>query len=168
MIKTPNDSIAEIIETMRPRHANPTWDSVDKHIELGNVNGGAILNLIDNAAGLAAIRHCRSRVVTASMDEMHFLNPVKVGELLILKARVNYVGRTSLEVGVHVVTENLSTGVQKTTGTALLTFVCLDDKGRPKQVPPMDYVTDEDKLIFEEAKNRVQLRKERRSKRIKK
>ncbi|MHA2099719.1 MAG: acyl-CoA thioesterase [Candidatus Kariarchaeaceae archaeon] len=110
--KSPRDSETETSLLMMPSHSNPTWQS-EGGLELGAVNGGAILNLIDNVAGLAALRHCRTRVVTASIDRMDFLNPVHVGELLILKARVNYVGRTSMEIGVRVETEDLGTGNRK-------------------------------------------------------
>ena len=124
--KSPRNSEIETSLLMMPSHSNPTWKS--DGLELGAVNGGAILNLIDNIAGLAALRHCRTRVVTASIDRMDFLNPVHVGELLVLKARVNYVGRTSMEVGIRVETEDLVTGSRKKTGYAFLTFVAVDEK----------------------------------------
>jgi acyl-CoA hydrolase len=133
--KYPRDSELETSLLMMPNHSNPSWE--DDHIELGNVNGGAILNLIDNIAGLVALRHCRTRVVTASIAQMSFLNPVHVGDLLILKARVNYVGKTSLEIGVRVETENLSTGERKQTGSAYLTMVAIDRKGKPIPAPKL-------------------------------
>ncbi len=150
--KPPSASAVETYQIMMPSHSNPSWKNGE--IELGAVNGGAILNLIDNIAGIAALRHCRTRVVTASIDSMSFLNPVHVGELLILKASVNYVGRTSLEVGVRVETENLRTGERKKTGSAYLTFVAIDENGKPIPVPPLSPQTPEEKRRYEEAKIR--------------
>ena len=142
---------------MMPAHSNPTWRSDD--LELGAVNGGAILNLIDNVAGLVALRHCRTRVVTASIDRMDFLNPVHVGELLILKSRVNYVGRTSMEIGVRVETEDLSTGERKKTGSAYLTMVAVNSDGKPIPAPSLRVESEEDQRRLDEAKMRLKIRK---------
>ncbi len=160
--KTPSESAIETYQIMMPSHSNPSWK--DGKVELGTVNGGAILNLIDNVAGIVALRHCRTRVVTASIDSMSFLSPVHVGELLILKASVNYVGKTSLEVGVRVETENLRTGERRKTGTAYLTFVAISETGKPIPVPPLKPKTEEEKRRWEEAKRR----REERLKTIKK
>ncbi len=160
--KTPSASAVTTYQVMMPSHSNPS--RTGDELELGAVNGGAILNLIDNIGGIAALRHCRSKVVTASIDKMNFLNPVNVGELLILRANVNYVGRTSLEVGVRVETEHLFTGERKLTGTAFLTFVCLDEDDRPKQAPPLILENEIDKKRYEQAKIRLLHRKELREK----
>jgi len=154
--KSPRNSEIETVQLMMPSHSNPSVNS--GKVEIGNVNGGAILNLIDNVAGLCALRHCRSRVVTASIDRMSFHHPVHVGELLILKARVNYVGRTSMEVGVRVETENLRTGDQQLTGTAYMTFVAVDDEGKPTPAPGLILETEEDKRRHEEAIERLKER----------
>ncbi|MFV2015219.1 MAG: acyl-CoA thioesterase [Candidatus Heimdallarchaeota archaeon] len=158
--KSPSESEIETSLLMMPSHSNPTWKT--DGLELGAVNGGSILNHIDNVAGLAALRHCRTRTVTASIDRMDFLNPVHVGELLILKARVNYVGRTSMEVGVTIETEDLGTGNRKKTGKAYLTFVAIDENGSPIAAPKLKLETDEDRIRFEEAKERLAFRIEHR------
>ncbi|MHA2171670.1 MAG: acyl-CoA thioesterase [Candidatus Kariarchaeaceae archaeon] len=155
--KTPQESELETSLLMMPSHSNPSWRN--GNIELGNVNGGAILNLIDNIAGLVALRHCRTRVVTASIDRMSFHNPVHVGELLILKARVNFVGRTSMEVGVRVETENLRSGNRKRTGSAFLTFVSIDDYGNPIPATPLKLETELEQRRYEDAKRRFAERK---------
>lgn len=160
--KAPSHSAIVTYKTMMPADSNPSWRGDE--LELGAVNGGAILNMIDNVAGLVALRHCRTRVVTASIDKMNFLHPVFVGELLILKANVNYVGQKSMEVGVRVEIENLLTGERHLTGTAYLTFVCLDEQGKPKLAPPLLLENDLDRRRYEQAKIRLQHRKELRAK----
>jgi acyl-CoA hydrolase len=107
----------------------------------GNVHGGTVMRLCDEAAALAAIKHSRQRVVTAAMDRMAFLYPIYVGELVTLSATVNAAWRTSMEVGVRVDAENPRTGRVRHTNTAYLTFVALDDEGNPAPVPPL-IVTD--------------------------
>src|SRR5262245_55446977 len=106
-------------QLMMPQHANPA----------GNVHGGAVLQLIDQAAGVAAMRHCRRRVVTARLDDMSFLRPVYIGNLLTIMAAVNHVGRTSMEVGVRAEAEDLNTGRRWHVASAYLIFVALDDAG---------------------------------------
>jgi acyl-CoA hydrolase len=101
----------------------------------GNVHGGAIMRLCDEVAGIAAVRHSGSRVVTAAMDRMTFLSPVFVGNLLTVRATVNAAWRTSMEVGVRVESENVRTGETQHTSTAYLTMVALDDDGQPAPVP---------------------------------
>ena len=103
----------------------------------GFVHGGTVMKLCDDAAGVAAIKHSRCRVVTAGMDRMTFLEPVEIGELLTLKAAVNAVWRTSMEIGVRVDAERPRTGEIRHTSTAYLTFVALDDDGRPTEIPPL-------------------------------
>src|SRR5207248_11607948 len=110
---------------------------------VGNVHGGTIMKLVDTAAGLAAVKHCRGLAVTAAMDEMVFLDPVYVGDLVTFKAMVNDVGRTSMEVGVRVEAENIVTGRKVHTSSAYLVYVALDRSGKPRPVPPV-IVEDED------------------------
>ena len=130
----------------------------------GNVHGGTIMKLADNAAFVVASRHCRSNVVTASVDRIDFLSPVYIGDLLILNARLNWVGRASMEIGIKIQAEDLFTGKVRHVATALLTFVALDERGKPKNVPPLILETEEDKRIFEEAGSRAKKRKETRAK----
>ena len=129
---------------MLPSDANPT----------GNVHGGTILKMVDVAAGVTAIRHARMNVVTASIDRMDFYNPVYVGNLLTLKASVNYVGTTSMEVGVRIEAENLSTGSITHTGSCYLTYVAIDEKGHPMEVPNVVPETRDEKRRWEAAKKR--------------
>ena len=110
---------------------------------LGNVHGGAIMRLVDDAGGLAAMKHCGGPVVTAAMDEMTFLEPVYVGDVVTVKAMVNDSGRTSMEVGVRVEAENVTSGRRVHTSSAYLVYVALDRSGKPRPVPPV-MVEDED------------------------
>jgi uncharacterized protein (TIGR00369 family) len=117
----------------------------------GNVHGGVVMRLADTAAALAAIRHAGSLCVTVSVDELSFLEPVHVGELLTFLASVNAVGTTSLDVGVRVESEDPVTGRQTHVATAFLVFVALDDEGRPRPVPPLLCETDEERRRQREA-----------------
>lgn len=126
---------------MNPENANP----------MGNVHGGVIMKLVDTVAGVVAIRHAGRLAVTASIDRLDFLSPVYIGDLVILRANLNMVGKTSMEVGVRVECENVLTGEVRHTASAYLTFVALDDKGRPLRVPPLILETDEDRRRNEEA-----------------
>src|SRR5947207_3408272 len=110
---------------MLPSDANP----------MGFVHGGTILKLVDVAAGVTALRHTRKTVVTASMDRMDFYNPVYVGNLLTLKASLNYAGHTSMEVGVRIEAEDLKTGKVTHTGSSYLTYVAMDENGKPTEIP---------------------------------
>jgi uncharacterized protein (TIGR00369 family) len=121
--------------TMQPMDANYR----------GSVHGGVIMRLMDEAAGTAAARHCRRQVVTAAIDSFSFVAPVEVGHLVTVKASVNDVGRTSVEVGVRVEVENILTGEVTHTSSGYLVFVALDDAGRPTPVPPLVPETDEDR-----------------------
>ena len=136
---------------MLPSDANP-W---------GNVHGGEIMKLIDSCAGAAAQRHARSRVVTARIDELSFVAPVVVGDLVTARASVNEVGRTSMEVGVRVDAENTLTGKVVHVASAYLVFVAIDDAGRPAQVPPLLAETSEDRRRVAAAKARRELRTQR-------
>ena len=124
----------------------------------GNVHGGVIMKLIDTAAGVAAVRHARSNVVTASIDRLDFHHPVFVGDLLTLRATLNFIGRTSMEVGVRVETENPITGVRRHTASAYLTYVALDRDGRPMPLPPLILETEEQMRRNREAKARRETR----------
>jgi acyl-CoA hydrolase len=124
----------------------------------GNVHGGSIMYMCDEVAGIAAVRHCGARVVTAAMDRMTFLHPVYVGNLVTLKATVNAAWRTSMEVGVRVEAEDVRTGEVTHTSTAYLTMVALDDEGRPTEVPPIAPETDDEQRRAREA----QLRRDNR------
>jgi len=138
-------------QAMLPSDANP-W---------GNVHGGEIMKLIDSCAGAAAQRHSRSRVVTARIDELSFVAPVVVGDLVTARASVNAVGRTSVEVGVRVDAENTLTGKIVHVASAYLVFVAIDDNGRPVSVPPLIAETDEEKRRMAAAKARRALREKR-------
>lgn len=113
------------------------WMGIEDANTGGFVHGGTVMKLCDEAAGLAAMRHCRMRCVTAGVDRMTFESRVDVGELLTLKARVNAVWRTSLEVGVRVEAENIRSGEVRHTSTAYLTMVAVDDEGVPVPVPDL-------------------------------
>jgi acyl-CoA hydrolase len=113
------------------------WMGIQDANNAGNVHGGHIMKLCDEAAGIAAIKHSRHRVVTAAIDRMTFIHPVYVGELLTCRASVNAVWRTSMEVGVRVEAENPQTGEARHTSTAYLTMVALDDRGQPAPVTPI-------------------------------
>lgn len=128
---------------------------------LGNVHGGVIMKEVDVAAGTAATRHAGRAAVTAGIDELSFLQPVHVGDILIVKARVNAVGRTSLEVGVRVEAEPWMGGERRHTTSAYLVFVALDDAGRPASVPPLRAETDDERRREAQALIRRQVRKER-------
>ena len=121
---------------------------------LGTVFGGKVMALIDIAAAMAAGKHARSVVVTASLDALHFIAPVKLGEYIHIKASVNYAGRTSMEVGVRVDKENPLTGEMKHCVTSYLTFVSLDTDGHPKAVPQVIPESKAEKRRFEAAKIR--------------
>jgi acyl-CoA hydrolase len=120
----------------------------------GHVHGGAIMRLCDEVAGIAAIRHCGTRVVTAGMDRMTFLVPVYLGQLLTVRSTVNAVWRTSMEVGVRVESEDVRTGEVTQTSTAYLTMVALDDDGRPTEVPPLAPETPDERRREQEAQLR--------------
>jgi acyl-CoA hydrolase len=124
----------------------------------GNVHGGAVMKHIDSTAGIVAARHACSNVVTASIDRLDFYSPVFVGDLLTLRACVNMVGKTSIEVGVRVEAENFLTGQVRHTASAYLTFVSLNHEGRPIEVPPLILESEEEMRRNREAKSRRELR----------
>jgi acyl-CoA hydrolase len=128
---------------MEPRPAEQSravlvrWMSLTDANTAGFVHGGAVMKLCDDAAGIAATKHARARVVTAAMDRMTFLEPVQIGELMTFKAAVNAAWRTSMEVGVRCEAERPREGVVRHTSTAYLTMVALDDEGNPMEIPPL-------------------------------
>ena len=128
----------------------------------GFVHGGVIMKLVDNAAGLAAIRHSRGPVVTAAIDEMSFIEPVQLGSLVTVKASLNYVGCSSMEVGVRVETEDILTGERAHTSSAYLVFVALDDTGKPREVPRLVAESPDEKRRMREAQIRREARLVRR------
>lgn len=146
--KRVKESSVIMAQQMNPLDANPA----------GNVHGGVIMKLIDTAAGAVAVRHSRSNAVTASIDRLDFHHPVYIGDFLTLKASLNFVGKTSMEVGVRVESENLITGKKCHTASAYMTFVALDKQGRPLELPPLILETEEDRLRNEEARARRETR----------
>ena len=140
----PNDSETVMSELMMPHHANI----------MGNVFGGVILSLVDHVAAVCAIRHSRKQCVTVSVDKVDFREPIHVGELITAMARVNFAGRTSMEVGVKVVAENVISGEQRHTNSCYVTYVALDDNGQPSPVPPVVPVTADEKRRYERAAQR--------------
>ncbi len=146
--KTPAQSRTVLSQVMEIADANLA----------NNVHGGVIMKLVDTAAGIAAIRHCGGRVVTASMDEMSFIEPIFLGEVVTLHAQVNDVGRTSMEVGVRVEAENVRTGEMRHVSSAYLVFVALDEQGKPRAVPPVRPESEEEHRRMAEAKIRRQHR----------
>lgn len=147
-----SESRHETSELMMPQHAN----------NLGHVFGGVMLSMMDRTAAIAAFRHCRLNVVTASIDRVDFREPILVGDLVVMKAMVNFVGRTSMEVGVRVEAEELLTGRRRHTNSCYLTFVAVDRTGRPVEVPDLLPETPDEKRRYEAAKQRRQRRLEER------
>jgi acyl-CoA hydrolase len=146
--KAVRESVSEYSELALPNDANG----------LGNMLGGKVMHLVDLAAAMAALRHARRPVVTASVDSLHFLHPVHITELMILRSSVNRVFRTSMEVGVKVETENLMTGKRLHTCSAYLTFVALDEHGKATPIPPAIPETEEEKRRYREAGERREYR----------
>ncbi len=130
------------------------WMGVLDANTAGNVHGGTVMKLCDEAAALAAIKHSRQRVVTAAMDRMAFLYPIRVGDLVTLSASVNAAWRTSMEVGVRVEAENPRTGEARHTNTAYLTMVALDEEGKPVPIPPLTAATPTEQRRLREAEMR--------------
>lgn len=133
-----------IAELMMPQFANI----------MGNVFGGYILALVDRVAAVAAIRHSRRPCVTVSVDKVDFREPIRVGELVTAMARVNYAGRTSMEVGVKVIAENVLSGERRHTNSCYLTYVALDDAGRPTAVPSVIPETKDERRRLDRATHR--------------
>ncbi|MCL4449982.1 MAG: acyl-CoA thioesterase [Candidatus Thermoplasmatota archaeon] len=136
--KTAKESEAIISRVMLPPDANVA----------GNVFGGTILKMIDEIAGIVAIKHCRKNSVTANIEHIDFIYPVHIGDLLELRGRLNFVGKSSMEVGVEVFAENLETGDINFAGRATVTMVALDGNGKPIEVPKLKLVTEEDRQLY--------------------
>lgn len=151
--KSAQDSAVVMTHLVLPQDANPA----------GNLHGGVILKHIDTAGGVVAKRHSRTNVVTASIDRMAFKAPAYMGELLTFKASLNHVGRSSMEIGVRVEAENLSTGEIRHTNSAYFTYVALDDNGKPTEVPQLALDTEIAKRRFREAELRREFRQKERA-----
>ena len=146
--KLVNKSKIHLAQLMMPEHANPA----------GNVHGGTIMKIIDNAALIAASRHTHSNCVTASVDKIDFISPVYVGNLVIAYASVNYTSRTSLEIGVRIEAECLLSGVRTHVASAYLTFVALDKDDKPLEVPSLSLETEKEKRRYNESLKRREQR----------
>ena len=146
--KPARDSSVIMTEIVLPTHANA----------LGTIFGGQVMSWIDIAGAIAAGRHARKVVVTASIDALHFVAPIRVGQVVQIKAMVNYASRTSMEVGVRVDSENPVTGEMNHNAKAYLTFVALDGNSKPTPVAPVLPESTEEKRRFEEAKKRREAR----------
>jgi uncharacterized protein (TIGR00369 family) len=152
--KKASETSVIMVQPMSPQDAN----------QAGNVQGGVIMKLIDQAGAIVAQRHTRTNIVTASVDRIDFLHPVYVGDVLSLKASLNLVGRTSMEVGVRVESENPLTGEIRHTASAFLTYVALDKSRKPMEVPPLIIETDDEKRRNEHARARREARLRGRTK----
>lgn len=149
--RTVGHSRTYMAQVMLPDQANPA----------GNVHGGELMKLMDNAAGVAAIRHCHTLVVTAAVDEIAFLNPVKVGDLVIIHSRLVFVSRSSATVRVEVYLEKLFTEDTLLTHTADFVMVAVDEQGKPVTMPPLIISTEEEQKLFNEAQAKYEARKKR-------
>lgn len=146
--KTVAESEAVLARMMQPADANPA----------GNVHGGAIMKMVDEAGGVVSTRHSRCRCVTVTMDSMTFLEPIYIGDMVTVNAHITYVGKTSMEIEARVEAENLFTGKITHTSTCYLVFVAIDEHGRPAEVPSLILETEEEKTRW----NAAQLRRKRR------
>jgi len=142
----------ETAQLMMPQHANI----------LGHVFGGVVLSMMDTTAAVSAIRHARLACVTVSVDRVDFREPIHVGDLVIMKSSVNFVGKTSMEIGVRVETENLVTGLKRHTNSCYLTFVAIDRNGKPVPVPQLRPETPDEIRRFNAAKERRERRLQER------
>lgn len=145
---SPADSYTEMVQVVLPNDANP----------LGFILGGTVMHLIDIAGAIACHRHTRSLLVTAAVDDLQFLHPIKVGDLIILQARVTAAWTTSLEVEVEVYSEETLTGVRKMTSRAFLTFVAINRDGGRVTIPPLTLTSDEERAKAVAAEDRRQAR----------
>ena len=145
MGKSVNHSQVIMSNVMLPQHANPS----------GNVHGGEIMKLIDSAAGVVAQRHARTNVVTARVDELEFLLPIRIGNVVTCYGKLTFVGKSSMEVSVTVTVEDVFKEDPAIIALkAFLTFVALDENGKPKQVPPLEIANEEERRLFEEGQQR--------------
>ena len=148
-----SESQHETSEIMMPQHAN----------NLGHVFGGVILSMMDRSAAVVAIRHARTTCVTASIDRVDFREPVRLGDLVIMKSSVNYVGKTSMEIGVRVESEEITTGNRRHTNSCYLTFVAVDAGGRPVPIPALRTETPDQERRHAAAQERRRRRLEERT-----
>ena len=146
--RSPSASRSLVSELLMPQHVN----------NLGNVFGGVVLSMVDRAAAVAAMRHAGRPCVTVSIDRVDFREPIYSGELVTCSAQVNYVGRTSMGVGVHVEAENLLTGKKRHTNTCYLTFVAINERGEPVPVAPLVLETEAERRRFREGERRREVR----------
>ncbi|HUX32674.1 MAG TPA: acyl-CoA thioesterase [Gemmatimonadaceae bacterium] len=151
-MKTVKQSQHESSQLMMPQDAN----------NMGHVFGGVVLSMMDKTAAIAALRHCRLPVVTASIDRVDFREPIHMGDLLVMKASVNFAGRTSMEVGVRVEAEDLLTGNRRHTNSCYLTFVAVDRNGRPIEIPGLQPESPVEIRRYEAAEARRRVRLEER------
>jgi len=142
--KTVAESVVEMVEVVLPNDAN----------QLGNMLGGKVMHLIDIAGAVAAHRHARAQVVMAAVDNLDFLYPIRVGELVVLRAHITRAFRTSMEAEVRVYVEDYLTGERRQTSSAFVTYVALDAAGKPKEVPPLIPRTREERRRYREALER--------------
>ena len=147
-MSSPNDSFTEMVQVVLPNDANP----------LGFILGGTVMHLIDIAGAIACHRHTRSLLVTAAVDDLQFLHPIKVGDMIILQARVTAAWTTSLEVEVEVFSEETLTGVRRQTSRAYLTFVAIDRDGERVTIPPLELTTDAERAKAADAQDRRKAR----------
>lgn len=152
--KTVRESRISMSQLMLPQDANPA----------GNVHGGVVMKLIDTAGGVVGMRHARCNVVTASIDRLDFLSPVFVGDLVHVRASLNCVGSTSMEVGVRVDTEDIHSGEIRHAVSAYLTYVALDENGKPRSAPALISETETDLRRRDEAIKRREMRLSERKK----
>jgi acyl-CoA hydrolase len=146
--KTVDESATEMVQIVLPNDTNA----------LGNALGGRVMHWIDLVGAIVAYRHSRRPVVTVAMERLEFIQPIKLGHIVILKARLNYVGHTSMEVGVQVFAEDPRRETHQLSSHALLTYVALDDEGKPTPVPRLKLANDEERRLFQEAAARRQQR----------
>lgn len=146
--KSPSRSRVILNTLMMPEHAN----------HFGNVHGGIIMKLADEAAAIAAMRHAQKRAVTVAMDSMTFKQPIQIGDVVTCTAHVTYVSKSSMEVNVEVHAENPISGQVTHTNSAYLVFVALDDAGRPGAVPPLALETDYDRAEYAQGEARQKAR----------
>jgi len=152
VLKRVRDSQVEMRELVLPNDTNP----------LGTILGGKVMHLMDVAAAMSAMKHSGKTVVTVSVDHIDFLSPIKMGQIIAIKASVNYVHKTSMEVGVKVWAEDFKTGKKTHTSSAYFTFVALDEDGKPTRVPEIIPETEEEKRRYREAQERRKARLVRR------
>jgi acyl-CoA hydrolase len=147
--RSPADSLAILTTTILPADTNA----------YGNLFGGALVAMIDKTASITASRHARRNVVTASIDRVDFIQPIRLGDIVTIRSRLNYTGRTSMEIGVEAHSEDRRGGAPVHACSAMLTFVAIDDAGHPGSVPPLEVTTDEDRRLFAAGKARAAARR---------